>query len=216
MLFHQSESAGLEAAARALEELRRVEARLSRFDDSSDLSELNRHAGKTAMKVDRDLLEVLSVAARARQATGGAFNVAVEPLMRVWGFREPRKAAPGAFELREAEKAVRASVVRIDGERVSLPSAVTRLDLGGIGVGYGLDRAASVLRAAGIERAFLDVSGDCIALGAPPGTDGWRVHLADPSGSGAPRHAGLPRVALATSSNRMSVTRHGPCSGGMS
>jgi thiamine biosynthesis lipoprotein len=67
-----------------------------------------------------------------------------------------------------------------------------------------------VLRAAGIDRAFLDVSGDCIALGAPPGTDGWRVDLADPSGSGAPRHAGLLRDrALATSSNTMSVIRYG-------
>jgi len=100
------------------------------------------------MKVDRDLLEVLTAAARARRTTSGAFDMAVEPLMRVWGFREARKAAPGAMELREAEKAVRASVVMIDGDRVTLPSAVTQLDLGGIGVGYGLDRAASVLRRA--------------------------------------------------------------------
>lgn len=210
MLFHESEAAGLEAAALALAELRRVEGRLSRFDDASDLSEMNRHAGKSAMKVDRDLLEVLSAAARARRTTGGAFNIAVEPLMRVWGFREPRKAPPGAMELREAEKAVRASVVLIDGDRVTLPSAVTQLDLGGIGVGYGLDRAASVLRARGVERAFIDVSGDCIALGAPPGQEGWRVDLADPTGSGASRPAGVLRDrALATSANTMSVIRYG-------
>jgi len=69
MLFHQSEAAGFEAAAKVLAELRRVEARLSRFDDASDLSELNRHAGKAPMKVDRDLLEVLTAAARARRTT---------------------------------------------------------------------------------------------------------------------------------------------------
>ena len=125
-LFHESEAGGLEAAALALAELRRVEGRLSRFDDASDLSEMNRHAGKSAMKVDGDLLEVLSAAARARRSTGGAFNIAVEPLMRVWGFREPRRAPPGAMELREAEKAVRASVMPIHGDRVTLPSGVTR------------------------------------------------------------------------------------------
>jgi thiamine biosynthesis lipoprotein len=209
-LFHESEAAGLEAAALALAELRRVEDRLSRFDDASDLSELNRHAGKSPMKIDSDLLEVLSAAARARRTTNGAFDIAVEPLMRVWGFREPRKAPPGAIELREAEKAVRASVMMLDGDRVTLPSAVTRLDLGGIGVGYGLDRAASVLRACGVERAFIDVSGDCIALGAPPGEEGWRVDLADPTGTGAPRPAGVLRDrALATSANTMSVIRYG-------
>ncbi|HSE67546.1 MAG TPA: FAD:protein FMN transferase, partial [Gemmatimonadales bacterium] len=72
VLFHESESAGLEAAAKAVAELRRVEERLSRFDDASDLSELNRHAGKGAMKVDRDLLDVLTAAARGRRTTGGA------------------------------------------------------------------------------------------------------------------------------------------------
>ena len=210
MLFHESEAAGLEAAAKALEELRRVELRLSRFDDASDLSELNRHAGKAPMKVDRDLLEVLTAAARARQVTSAAFDIAVEPLMRVWGFRDPRKAPPGAIELREAEKAVRASVVRIDGTRVTLSSAVTQLDLGGIGVGYGLDRAANVLRTCGVERAFLDVSGDCIALGAPPGEEGWLVDLADPNGSGPSRPAGFLRDrALTTSANTMSVVRYG-------
>ncbi|HSE46539.1 MAG TPA: FAD:protein FMN transferase, partial [Gemmatimonadales bacterium] len=120
VLFHESEADGLEAAALALAELRRVEGRLSRFDDASDLSELNRHAGRSPMKVDRDLLEVLSAAARARRTTSGAFDIAVEPLLRVWGFREPRKAPPGTMELREAEKAVRASAVMIDGDRVTL------------------------------------------------------------------------------------------------
>ena len=63
---------------------------------------------------------------------------------------------------------------------------------------------------AGVERAFIDVSGDCIALGAPPGEEGWRVDLADPTGSGPPRPAGLLRDrALATSANTMSVIRYG-------
>jgi thiamine biosynthesis lipoprotein len=210
MLFHESEDAGLEAAARVLEELRRVEARLSRFDDASDLSELNRQAGKGSMRADLDLLAVLRAAIQARHETGGAFDPAVEPLMRLWGFREPRKAAPGAREIAAARAAVRASVIRIEDDRITLPSAVTQLDLGGIGVGFGLDRAAGVLRAHGIARAFLDVSGDCIALGAPPGQAGWRVDLTVPGRPGVTRSAGLLRErALATSANTVSVVRCG-------
>jgi thiamine biosynthesis lipoprotein len=75
-------------------------------------------------------------------------------------------------------------------------------------VGYALDRAASVLRARGVERAFIDVSGDCIALGAPPG-EGWRVDLADPTGAGLPAAGVLRDCALATSANTMSVIRYG-------
>ena len=198
MLFHESEDAGLEAAARVLEELRRVEARLSRFDDASDLSELNRLAGRGAMRVDLDLLAVLRAAVEARRETGGAFDPAVEPLMRLWGFREPRKAPPGAREIAAAREAVRAAVIRIEGEWITLPSAITQLDLGGIGVGYGLDRGAAVLRQSGIAR------------GAPPGMAGWRVDLTVPGRPGVTRSVGLLRDrALATSANTVSVVRCG-------
>jgi thiamine biosynthesis lipoprotein ApbE len=61
------------------------------------------------MKVDGDTRGV-SAAARARRSTGGAFNIAVEPLMRVWGFRDRGKLRRRDGN-REAEKAVRASVM---------------------------------------------------------------------------------------------------------
>lgn len=202
LLFHPDESAGLEAAQAALAELRRVEARLSRFDDASDLSELNRRAGRGPMRADRDLLGVLEAAARFRRGTGGAFDIAVEPLMRVWGFRDSRCAPPGSAELEEARAAVRSAVIRIDGDRVELPAAHTRLDLGGIGVGYGLDRAGAVLRSHGVDAALLDVSGDLLALDPPPGSDGWPVDIVDPRAPGAVLARTLLRNrGLATSGN---------------
>ena len=201
MLFAESEDQGLEACARGLEELRRVEARLSLFDDASDLCELNRHAGKAPMRTDHDLLLVLRAAARYRLETGGAFDVAVEPLMRAWGFRAPRIAPPADSEIAAARAAVRAAVVEIRGDMVTLASAHTQLDFGGIGVGYGIDRVVGVLRAAGIRSAFVDVSGDCYGLGAPPEEKGWRVDIA-----GTNRTEWLRDAALATSAN--SVRRH--------
>jgi thiamine biosynthesis lipoprotein len=209
-LFAASEAAGYEAAQAALTELRRVEGALSRFDDASDLAELNRQAGRGAIAVGDDLVAALSSAARFERDTGGAFDAAVEPLMRAWGFHAPRATEPTAAELAEAEAAVRAARVEIRGGRVGLASASTQLDLGGIGVGYGLDRAGEVLRAAGIRRALLDVSGDCLALGAPPGESGWLVGVADPDRTGAVIAATrLSDAALAPSSTLVSVVRYG-------
>ena len=211
-LFATSEEEGLAGAAAALAELRRVESCLSRFDDASDLSELNRCAGRSPLRVDRDLAAVLRKAARLRAITGGAFDIAVEPLMRTWGFRagEPRKAEPGAREIAEAREAVAAAVVRLDGDLAWLPNGHTQLDLGGIGVGYGLDRAVEVLRARGIRRALLDVSGDSVALGAPPGEAGWLVGIADSARPGAAvASTRLRDEALATSANTVAVVRFG-------
>ena len=210
-LFAESEGHGYDAAAAALAELRRVESRLTLFDDASDLVELNRHAGGPGLRVGGDLALVLSAGLRMEQATAGAFNPAVEPLMRAWGFHVPRAAEPSRAEIREAREAVRTARIVVRGDRVTLPHGGTRLDLGGIGVGYGLDRAASELRRLGIQSAFLDVSGDCIAIGAPPGQeDGWPVDIAGPrTGTGIIASSRLRDAALATSANTMSVVRYG-------
>lgn len=205
MVFAETEDAGLEACARALAELRRVEARLSLFDDASDLCELNRCAGRRAMRADDDLRTVLRATQQFETQTSGAFNVAVEPLMRAWGFHRPRRAFPTTAEIAEAEAAVLAAEIKLDGDRAALPSAHTQLDFGGIAVGYGIDRAVAVLKAAGVQRAFIDVSGDCYGLGAPPGSpDGWRVDIAGTAQSERLRNRGL-----ATSSNLVSVIRLG-------
>jgi thiamine biosynthesis lipoprotein len=209
-LFHESESAGYEIAQAVFAELRRIEARCSVFDDAGDLAELNLRAGRGWIRVDGELLAVLQAAERFRQGSAGAFNIAVEPLMRVWGFREPRQAAPGARELTEAREAVRSAVVEIDGNRVRLPAAHTRLDCGGIAVGHGLDCAGRILRDRGVQAALLDVSGDLLAIGAPPGSAAWAVDIVDPRSShGVFTTALLRDQALATSANTVASIRLG-------
>src|SRR6266566_4084861 len=120
MVFAGSEQEGLDACAAALAELRWVERPLTLFDTASDLCELNRRAGRKRMRVDRELRAVLAQAAAFKHATGGAFNVAVEPLMRVWGFHRQRASAPTAAELAEAREAVLAAVVELDGDVAAL------------------------------------------------------------------------------------------------
>ncbi|HEX7918389.1 MAG TPA: FAD:protein FMN transferase [Gemmatimonadales bacterium] len=208
-LFASSEAEGYDAAQAAFAELRRIEAKLSRFDPTSDLTALNERAGGSPILVDPELARVLRIAEGVRGATGGAFDPAIEPVMRAWGFHAERSTAPSAPELAEARAAVRAAKLRWDGGRVALDGSGAALDLGGIGVGYGLDRAGAVLRARGIGSALLDVSGDLLAIGAPPGERGWEVGIADPSATGgAPvRTVHLHDRALATSANTESVVR---------
>jgi thiamine biosynthesis lipoprotein len=209
MVFASSEGEGLDACAAALAELRRVESRLTLFDEASDLCELNRHAGHGATRVDADLEAVLRAAEGFRRGTSGAFNVAVEPLMRAWGFHRPRTTEPSAAEIGEAREAVASAVVALDGDRARLSNAHTQLDFGGIGVGYGIDRALAVLRARGIRRALIDVSGDAGALGAPPGERGWPVEISDPDHAGQTiATTSLCDGALATSANTESVVRY--------
>jgi FAD:protein FMN transferase len=201
MVYAESEDHGLEACAQALAELRRIESRLSLFDDASELCELNRRAGRRPLRASDDLLTLVYMSDWVREHTAGAFNAAVEPLMRVWGFHRPRRTLPSRTELAAARKSVATATVQRDHRDVFLPNSHTKLDFGGIGVGYGLHQATNTLRKAGIRRAFIDVSGDCSAIGAPPAEpDGWAVRIA-----GSNELVRLRDRALATSSNMASV-----------
>lgn len=210
MVYAGSDQEGLDACAAALAELRRVEAHLTLFSDASDLCELNRQAGKRPMRADADLRTVLALANTFKRATDGTFNVAVEPLMRAWGFRQVRRTVPAPAEIAEAQDAVATAVVVLEGEHARLPNAHTQLDFGSIGVGYGIDRALAVLRARGIRRAFVNVSGDCAALGAPPGEAGWLVGVEDPDRPGGTvAVTQLNGAALATAANTVSIVHYG-------
>jgi thiamine biosynthesis lipoprotein len=210
MVFAADEAQGLAACTAALAELRRVESRLSLFDDASDLCELNRQAGGAWMTLDRDLAAILRQAMVFRRLTSGAFDAAIEPLMRAWGFHRASASAPSAAEIAEARDAVAHAEVRLEASRARLPNAHTQLDFGGIGVGYGIDRALAVLRSQGICRAFVDVSGDCGAIGAPPGEAGWRVDITDPRVEGHMlTTVRLKDQALATSANTAAELHYG-------
>jgi thiamine biosynthesis lipoprotein len=67
-------------------------------------------------------------------------------------------------------------------DRVSFHSSCMQLDLGAIGKGYAVDRAADVLRSMGIRDALIDAGGSTIlGMGSPPNQKGWLIHLRDPS-----------------------------------
>jgi thiamine biosynthesis lipoprotein len=200
MVFAESEDQGLEACVLALAELRRLESILSLFDDASELSELNRCAGKRPLKASKELWQAVYQADHFRKFTEGVFNPAVEPLMRVWGFHRPRRSMPSPAELAAARQAVATATVRCF-PQLSLPNSHTKLDLGGMAVGYAIDEVKGVLIGSGIRRALIDVSGDCYGLGAPPDApEGWPVQIA-----GSTRVVRLRDNALATSSNKKSV-----------
>ena len=120
-LFASDENEGFEAAQKAFAELRRVEGALSLFDDGSDLCEVNRHSGGLGPRVGSDLATVLERGLYFERETRGAFNPAVEPLMRAWGFHARRTTEPSEAEIIAARDAVRASKVVVDGTRVTLP-----------------------------------------------------------------------------------------------
>ena len=194
------------AVQQAFREMKNTDRLMSVFDPGSQLSAVNRLAADRAVEVDPGIISVLGSAQAFSALTRGAFAVTVEPLMDLYGFRDDEtvRGFPTDRELALALESVGMHNVSFDRREstVSLKCPLTRLDFGGIAVGYAVDRAAEVLRSQGIESALINHSGDLYAIGAPPGKTGWEVGITDPSNtSGIITTVRIKDQALSTSGN---------------
>jgi len=166
------------AGEAALEAIADWDARLSLFRRDSLIALVNREAPERSVALDAQTFELLELCERVWRASGGAFDAALGRHMQVHGFRGPSatSAAPRGFEAVELDRTTCS---------VRLACVGAQLDLGAIAKGFALDAAAEILRESGIDRALAHGgTSTVVALGAPPGREGWVVALQ--SGSDAP------------------------------
>ena len=204
-------AAGERGVAAALDEVARLEGILSDYRPDSELSRLSAAApSDRPVPVSDDLWEVLTRAVSIRDSSDGAFDPTVGPLTTLW--RQSRRSGtlPLPAKLEAARAAVGASALLLVAEPrgVRLTRPRMRLDLGGIGMGYAIDRALAILSDQGIVSALVDASGDVGASGAPPGEDGWKIAIDPIPGTPAAMTGQvlLARAAITTSGDaRQSV-----------
>nr|WP_241263082.1 DUF2271 domain-containing protein [Parahaliea mediterranea] len=159
-------------------EWRRLEAVLSTYRDDSELSRLNRAGG--ADRVSADLRAVLEHCERWRRRSAGRFSCRMGKVEARWRDAERRQSVPDRIELRALAWNANRAGMRIDGVPLQLPGTVA-IAADGLAKGYVIDRLAALLRDALPGVAFkLDIGGDAVYAGAPPGRGGWEVAVADP------------------------------------
>jgi len=173
-----------DAAARAaLDEVVRLDAIMSNYKPESDLSWMNRTAHFQPVRIPRELYESIEESLFYSRHSDGQFDISVGPLVDLWKAALAGGPLPTAADQASALRCVGYQKIElIPPDRIQFHSHCMRLDLGAIGKGYAVDRAAKILNARGIHRAYIDAGGSTIyGLGAAPGGNAWRVRLRDPS-----------------------------------
>lgn len=177
------------AAREAFLQIDRLESLLSRFVPSSDISGINSLKPGETISLHRESWDCLAEAQKIAHATRRAFDPTAGGLIDFWKKQNGGSVAcSGGFcdempEWREAFENFRFATVALEsGRRIRCISAGAVIDLGGIGKGFALDKAAAVLREYRIERALLSAGGSTIlALDAPENADGWKIGFSDDS-----------------------------------
>lgn len=191
----------LAAACRRLAEL---EARWSRFRPDSEISTLNRAAGRP-VAVSSETLTLLALAVLGWQATAGQFDPTILDALEAAGYdRSFERLSPeeGGIDASAPTPGPAPGLggVRIDAEAGTITLPVrTRLDPGGIAKGYTADLLCADLRAAGAAGACVNVGGDLRVSGTAPAGGPWTIAVPHPHGDQAATLE-LTEGAAATSS----------------
>ena len=181
-LVTDDSAASAPLALMAHAEFARVDSLMSNWTTTSEVARLNREAWPGPTTVEPDVARVLAKAIEVFGLSDGAEDITVEPLVRVWGFLGRKPHVPAKADAERAFLHVSSRKLRFDpaARTLQFEEKGVQIDLGGIAKGFAVDAAASRLRAHGVRDALVDVSGNMMALGSPPGATRWRIGIRDP------------------------------------
>ncbi len=177
VLLHADEALARAALRAAIAELSRLEAVFSLYEPNSEISRLNRDGRLQAPS--SDLVHLLAQAEAISEATGGAFDITVQPLFEA--YRKRRGARLRDDELVRARALVDHRKLRITPGRLAFTQPAMAATLNGIAQGYITDRISDLLRRHGFTNTLVDLGEIKANQGGPQGR-GWPVAIADPAG----------------------------------
>jgi thiamine biosynthesis lipoprotein len=177
-----------QAFTAAYDEIRRLERLMTDWErpgePESDIVKINKAAGKKAVKVDPETIEVIEKSLEMSRRSEGAFDITFAAMHGLWKFDEDMDhTIPAAEEIDKRRKLInwRDVIVNAKAGTVKLRRAGMRMGLGGIAKGYAVDRCAAVMHAEGFSNFMVQAGGDLYVAGRK-GSANWMVGVRDPRG----------------------------------
>ena len=198
-LYTDDKAAAEHIAQIAIVDIRRLEARYSRYRKDSLLSEINRvAANKGKINVDEETAALLNYADTCFQQSDGLFDITSGILRRVWRFDDNRLPAQRLIDNLLAK--VGWDKVQWQPPSLDFTLPEMELDFGGIVKEYAADRAATLCIEAGAECGIINLGGDIKIIGPRPDNQPWRIGISAPGTESAPLQAiNLTHGAVASS-----------------
>lgn len=183
VLYGQKEAYLHGVAEAIMREIDRWEQKLSYYREDSDVRQINAEAALHPVYLDPVTFGLLKRARELHEFTEGTFDITVAPLMRCWGFVGANGQMPAEEAIAGARKVVGMAHVHLDEQAytVEFDREGVEIDLGSIGKGFAIERAARLLEEYEIETALIHGGTSAVyGLGKPPDGEGWKIALQKP------------------------------------
>jgi thiamine biosynthesis lipoprotein len=166
----------------AIAEVKRIENLISDWIPTTPVSQINQAAGKKAVTVPLELIELIERSIKISKLTDGAFDISYASMDRIWKFDGSMKEMPSPEAIHQSVAKVGYQKIIIDKENqtVMLKDVGMKLGLGGIGQGYIADKIKALLQSNGCVAGLVNVSGDISTWGKQPNGEQWKVGIKNP------------------------------------
>ena len=175
-----------DAAINALDRIEWLERALSIYIPESELNQLNATPVGDSRAVSSDVLELLKIGIDVFEKTNGAFDITAASLSEAWGFARRQGSMPTPEQIEDAISKVGTQHLTVDDKTKSVRFGHpgVKINSGGIGKGYALDRAHQILRSRGVDN-FLIHGGQSSVMASGDRHDidsqsGWRISISHP------------------------------------
>jgi thiamine biosynthesis lipoprotein len=160
-------------------EVRRIEARYSRYRSDSELARINEAAATGAsIAIDAETAGLIEYATACFAKSDGAFDISSGLLRSVWDFSASR--LPDQESIDALLPFIGLDKIALSNGRLHFGKAGMELDFGGLGKEYAADRAAEVCADFGARHGFVDLGGDIRVIGSQPDGQPWRIGIRHP------------------------------------
>ncbi len=169
-----------EACDKAIGEIQRLEFLFSPYIETSEIYKINKNAHLSPVKTEGEVFEVLKRCRQVSEITDGAFDITLKPLKDVWNMKSESPTVPSKESIDGALLVCGYENLTLENGCVFFEKEGMALDLGGAVKGYAADRAAKVIKDAGVKNALIDIGGNVYALGKSPKGKAWKIGLQHP------------------------------------
>lgn len=197
-LWHTDPAQAERCSDRIFAEMHRIDALMSPYIDTSELSFINNNAAIEAIEISAEMANLIDRSLFFSELSGGAFDITYASIGYAYDYRERQQ--PSEQTVARKLSAIDYRHIELDGNRVRFRDSAVRIDLGGIAKGYAVDRAADIVAIhCGIAEAMISAGGDSRILGDRHGRP-WTIgiqHPRDPAGIAL--RLPLSNIAISTS-----------------
>lgn len=160
--------------------LRLVNRSISTWDSTAEISRFNRAARGIRFELPY-FLPPLKTSQLVYEASGGAYDPTVMPLVNAWGFGPEKITSPDTARVRETLTYIGLNKITITGDSLIKTDSRVQLDFSAIGQGYGADVLAAYLKSLGVTDMLVELGGEGMAIGINQESGKpWELGLVDP------------------------------------